>query len=185
MEKPTMRIRMENNEVCWSEEPVTKISEADLAFLKEGAKKSKRNRFRVCAHNSQENKLHEMIVVYTPDTYVWPNWHRGIEESMHVVSGSADFVLFDEVGKVIDVIPLGEPGSGRNFYMRAPHSTYHTVVVRSEFFVCHETTEGPFRKTNSTHAPWAPPEDDVQAVSRFRKELDASINKWQAQHQKS
>lgn len=172
-----MRIAFENKEVCWAKDPVVRIGKAEVDFLKSKVHESQRQRFRVCAHSDTENKLHEMVVVYTKQTYIHPNKHINKEESLLVIEGLADFVLFNNTGQVIDVVHLGDYASGRQFYVRAPHSTYHSVFVRTDFLVVHETTEGPFRKESTVPAPWAPDEGDIRGIQEFREKSEAMLRR--------
>jgi len=166
-----MRMKANSKEVCVADEPIVSVGRPELEFLKGRVRDSERKRIRLCAHKDIQDKLHEMFVVYLGETYVRPNKHLQKDESLHILEGAADFIFFDEVGNITDVIPLGDYASGRRFYCRVPESAYHTLIMRSDVLVIHEATPGPFRKSDTIFAPWAPEEGDTIAVNKFIEKL--------------
>lgn len=164
-----------NAEVYFADAPIVSVGPAEIGFLQDNVQFSGRQRTRLCAHDGPENGLHEMFVVYTNCTYMRPNKHPK-EESLHILGGEADFVLFDQAGNVTEVIQLGALSSGRPFYCRVPRDTYHTVLIRSERLTIHEGLTGPFRKDSTTiFAPWAPAENDAAGVKAFSERLEAEV----------
>jgi cupin fold WbuC family metalloprotein len=139
-----------------------------------------RKRARFCAHASPDDPLHEMIICVHADSYVRPHRHRGKAESVHVIAGQADLVIFDEAGEITRVIPLGPQGAGCTWYARLPEQVFHTLVLRGEDFVFHETTLGPFRAEDTEPGPWAPDERDEAAVAVYRCGLVGDVLTWLA-----
>jgi len=84
--------------------------------------------------------------------------HLNKVESFHIVEGKVDVVIFDEAGNITEVVGLGDPSTGRNFYYRLSDSRFHTLVIRGGFLVVHEVTNGPYRKEDTVLAPFAPTE---------------------------
>ena len=60
-------------------------------------------------------------------------------------------------------------------YVRLAPGTLHTLCLRTEFFVFHETTRGPFDREETEFASWAPAETDREAVARYLNHLEAAI----------
>lgn len=170
-----LRMNATNEEVYVADQPVVNVGRSDVEFLRERVPATVRKRVRLCAHKDVEDRLHEMFVVYVKETYVRPNKHLGKDESLHIVEGVADFVFFDDAGRVTKVVPLGGYGSGRPFYCRIPESVYHTWVIRSDAIVVHESTPGPFRRPDTVFAPWAPEEGDATGIENFMAALAAEI----------
>ncbi len=171
-----MRMQASSKEVYVADESIVSVGRPEMELLKERVRDNERKRIRLCAHKDIEDKLHEMFVVYVGETYVRPNNHLNKDESLHILEGSADFVFFDEVGNITDVIPLGGYASGRRFYCRVPESAYHTLLIRSDFFIFHETTRGPFRRSATVFAPWAPRENDLAAVGEYMERLARTVD---------
>jgi cupin fold WbuC family metalloprotein len=149
---------------------------AEVAFLKEHVGGVARRRARICAHPDLSDPLQEMLILLLRDTYIRPHRHRRKAESLLVVEGEADAVFFDDDGAVATVLPLGDPRSGKAFSYRIDGPRYHTLLPRSEHFVFHEATLGPFAPELSEAAPWAPPDGDPAAagfIAALRRRLPA------------
>jgi len=169
------RARPESREVRYATDAVVVVDAGDVAALKEAAAENERRRIRLCAHRSIDDRLHEMVIVHTNATYVRPHKHLGKSESFHVIEGRADVVVFDDEGGVTRVIRMGTFGSGQPFYSRIDEPLFHTLLIRSDVLVFHETTSGPFRRADTVFAPWAPDEGDAAAVTRYLAELNARL----------
>ncbi len=118
--------------------------------------KNKRCRIRLCSHRSVCDRLHEMLIVHGRDCYVRPHKHLSKSESIHVIKGSAQLFFFDSKGKVTGKTDIGEYRTGKPFYCRIPSRRFHALIIRSEVFVFHESTSGPFNKNETVFAAWSP-----------------------------
>ena len=136
---------------------------------------STRLRTRFTAHSSSTESLHEMLICLHANGYVRPHRHHGKAESIHVVAGFADLVLFAEDGRIEKVVPLGPYGSGRTWYIRLSHPVYHTLVLRGEDFIFQETTLGPFKREDTEMASWAPEEKDSPKIPAYKTFLLSEI----------
>ena len=148
-----------NKEVFISEEKITKMEYKDINFLKKEASYNERKRIRLCAHHNIDDLLHEMIIVHAKNTYVRPHKHLNKSESVHIIEGLATIVTFDEEGNSMDIIQMGAYNSKRKFYQRLSPSIYHTLIIQSDTLIFHETLNGPFKKSDTVFAPWAPDND--------------------------
>lgn len=166
-----------NPEVLVADVPILIMTHDNIEKLKVLATKNPRQRVRVCAHRSMDDTVHEMIIVMTQGCYIRPHKHIGKGESFHIVEGSLDVVVFDEVGAITHVLSLGDYISGRAFYYRSDVLGYHTIVIHSKLVVIHETTQGPFRPSDSILAPWAPEDKDIKGIAEFRLKMHNEINK--------
>ena len=73
------------------------------------AKGLPRNRIRYCAHASPSDVVHEMFIVHPRGAYVRPHKHLDKSESMMIIEGEADYVMFDSKGNITEnaVITIG------------------------------------------------------------------------------
>ena len=137
------------------------------------AARSPRKRYRLCAHQPQDT-IHEMLICLDAATYVRPHKHIGKTESLHVVQGFARLLFFTEDGRISEQVALGPFPSGQTFYYRIGEAVYHTLVIESETFVFHETTQGPFLREQTVAAPWAPDENQDERMA-YLLELKALL----------
>ena len=128
-------------------------------------------RARLCTHPQPDSDQHDMLIVSHRDTYVAPHRHSNKSETMLVLDGLADTLLFDEDGKLESIVPMGPYASDRTFFYRMPVNHYHGLRIETEFLTFLESTKGPFRKEDSENAPWAPPPEDGAAGKFFVKEI--------------
>lgn len=162
-----MKLKDVSEEVLFVVDSVAIVDVEDITRLKERSRATPRKRSRICAHRDPAEKLHEMFIVHEKHTYIRPHKHLNKAESIHLIEGLADLVLFSEEGRIEDVLRLGDYASSRGFFCRMPESRYHTLLIHSEFLVFHETTTGPFDRADTIFAPWSPDETDETARSAF------------------
>ena len=120
-------------------------------------------------HHSSEDQTHEMLIVFHRASFMSPHRHpKGKSESYHVVEGAMNVYFFNDEGKVIKNIEMGEIGSGKSFLYRLSNNTWHMPVPTSEWLVYHETYSGPFEKEYDVEFPsWAPQEENKKEVQSF------------------
>lgn len=171
----TRNYRMLNPEVLYSEATITTVGRSDIDLFKQLSSKNPRKRVRLCAHYSSDDRLHEMLIVHERDTYVRPHKHPGKTESTHIIEGLVDVVVFDDDGRVENVIRMGDYASGRIFYYRMAVPVFHTLIIRSDVLVFHETTNGPFERKDTVFASWAPEDNDINFINTFMADLDGRI----------
>jgi cupin fold WbuC family metalloprotein len=169
MELPPFQKKQDG--VYLATEPVPRITAEHVRGLVAVAAALPRRRARICTHRSSDTPIHEMIIALGRETYVQPHAHLNKSESFHVIEGRCDLVLFDDVGGIREVIRLGEVNSGLPFFHRIASPVFHTLVIRTPFFVIHETTNGPFIPEETIFAKWAPAESDAAAAVEYAASL--------------
>lgn len=168
-----MRTKHASAEVLYPDERFVALDRDDLASLKSSSSRNVRKRIRLCTHRHIEDALHEMFIVHERNTYIRPHKHLGKSESAHVIEGLADLILFDDAGKIAEVMPLGDWLSGRRFYYRIDIPMFHSLVIRSDMVVFHEVTTGPFVRADTVFPDWAPADDQADAVAAYYSALMA------------
>lgn len=176
-----LKLVMKSTECYEADDRIPRFGGEELRFLESAIGKSPRRRSRICTHRSVQERLHEMFVIYSDQTFVRPNKHIGKDESVFVIRGEADFLFFDEDGNVTQVVEMGDVASGKAYYCRVPEGKYHTIVMRSPEVVLFEATPGPFNPAETEYADWGPREDDVEGVARYRLWMDSEV----ARHRES
>ena len=167
----TLNLHKVNDEVFIARDPIVKIGPADVAFVKAKAAANGRKRARICAHKTIEDTLHEMVIAISAQSYIHPHKHFGKSESFHIIEGTVDVVVFDDDGNVENLVELGDPTTGRVFFYRLSEGTYHTLLIKTDYLVLHEATNGPFSSENTSLAPWAPHENHLFETAEYTKHL--------------
>lgn len=173
-----MEIQSLSLEVHQAKGPVVWTKRADIEFLKQQAAQSARGRSRICAHPGPDDRTHEMLVALRRDNYIHPHLHPGKVESFHVIEGLITVVIFEEDGRVSEVIPMGDFASGRPFYYRQTKPVFHTQIPESDFVVFQEVTQGPMTR-DTVLAPWAPPEGPDGKLQAY---IEALMKRVQTGH---
>jgi cupin fold WbuC family metalloprotein len=139
------------------------FTKADLDLLQENARINEFGRARLCAHPTADASMHEMLICLARTTYIRPHRHFKPESAL-IIRGACDLVLFDEQGRVADVMALCDAASGGSFFVRLTEPIFHTYVLRTAFLLFLETTLGPFDRSLTEDAPWAPSANEPHTV---------------------
>ena len=151
-----IKIRKESNEVLYTEEEYINISKDTIQWLKNLCAKNSSGKIRLCTHRSVSDNLHEMLIVHKKDYYVRPHKHVNRVESIFIVEGEIDYIFFDDAGNIKKVLKMGDQHSGKIFYNRLDIQSYHMLIMKSDFVVFHEVTNGPFNINKTIYPDWAP-----------------------------
>ncbi len=166
-----------NNAVYTSDSKIVHIDTSDIAILKDNIQHAPDNRIRICTHH-ENDIVHEMIIAINKESYIRPHKHNNKSESFHMVEGEMDVVIFDDAGKLLKIISMGQTGSGKSFFYRLSSPFFHTVYLRTEYVIFHETTHGPFIKEDTLMAPWSPQPSEKHKISLFISKLEQDIQTY-------
>ncbi|WP_063995919.1 WbuC family cupin fold metalloprotein [Bradyrhizobium sp.] len=160
-------LRAQNPEVYYSDDAIVTANDATIAELKRIAAGNPRLRSRLCTHPDPSSGLHEMLIVHHREAYVRPHKHFGKPESFHLMEGTAQVVIFEDDGRIRDVLEMAPYGRGALCYYRMPEQLFHSILITSEWLVFHETTAGPFDPSRTAFPDWAPDGSDAAAVQNY------------------
>ncbi len=177
----SIEVIKENNEVLYSCEDITKITPSDIEVLKFNALKNQRKRIRLCAHSAPDSSVHDMVIIHCKDIYVRPHKHLKKDESFHMIEGELKVIIFSDTGEIIDVIEMSEFSKGKTFFYRLPKNIFHTVIPLSEIVVFHESTKGPFIRSETVFPDWAPSEKKKKYVDLFMNTLERNIYNYSSE----
>jgi cupin fold WbuC family metalloprotein len=166
-----MQLKKINDEVLFNYDDLIDLNHKLIDLLKKKAKRNKRKRIRICIHKNEHKLIQEMFIIHMKDAYVRPHKHIKKSESLYILEGKADILFFNESGEINKILRMGDYASGKDFYYKIEKPTYHCLIVRSEYLVFHEVTQGPFRKEETIFAPWSPDGTNTEEVSKYTTEL--------------
>jgi cupin fold WbuC family metalloprotein len=164
-----------NEEVLVSKDKFIKLDREYIHLLKKKAAENTRKRIRICIHRNDREMLQEMFIIHMKGAYVRPHKHLKKSESLHVIEGMADIVFFDEKGKIMKVLQMGDNASGKVFYYKIDKPTYHSMIIKSKYLVFHEVTKGPFQRSETVFAPWSPDGSNKNEVCKYIDDLKKKI----------
>ena len=145
-----------NEEVYYSQEEIPQIDKKRIEKLLQLANQNEQRKVRLCLHKNIADNSHEMVIVHLKECYVRPHKHLYKTESIHVLAGEAQIILFSEDGLVMDQFEVGDINSGKPFFYRLNTSIYHSLIVTTDYLIFKETTEGPFILENTIFPDWSP-----------------------------
>lgn len=157
----------QSSEVCLSNQDIISMRYSNIDELKKIADQNFRRRVRFCSHSSASEPVHEMVIVHPQYAYVRPHKHLGKSESMLVMEGEVDYIIFDDTGNLKNLVSMGDYRSGKPFYQSIRTDLYHTLIIHSPWLVFLETTKGPFLREDTIFAPWSPDDSDSSSIKAF------------------
>jgi cupin fold WbuC family metalloprotein len=162
-------------EVYHSNKSFFSLKKNDIENLIELAKYTSRNRVRFCSHSSSSDNLHEMFIVHPKNAYVRPHKHLKKIESMIVLYGEVEYVVFDDEGRIENSISMGNFESTNPFYQTIREETYHSLIIKSDWLVFLEITNGPFYKKDTIFAEWSPIESELEEVKKYMNKINSEV----------
>ena len=148
-----------------------------IDFLQNTASLNVSKKSRICSHKNIDQKLHEMFITHAKDYYVRPHRHFNKSESILILKGNADLVLFNDKGDIDNVVKLDEFSSGENFYHRIDLPIYHSIIIKSKYLVFYEVTTGPLKQNETEFASWSP-EINSQDVDEFMNNMYLKVKQF-------
>jgi cupin fold WbuC family metalloprotein len=166
------RLKFVSPEIVYSDGDFLAADASIVAMLKDRAKVAPRRRCRLCFHADADAAQQEMLIVMHRSSYVRPHRHSDKVETLTIVDGTCDALLFDNTGRVTDVFRMSTAADGGSFFYRMPPRLFHTLIFRSEWLVYLETTIGPFDRARTEVADWAPAETEPEAGHAYLSKLE-------------
>ena len=160
-------IKKESNQVYNSINRTFEVDKNDICQLINIAKENLSGKVRLCSHINKDEAVHEMFIVHPKGTYVRPHKHINKIESMLVIEGVVDYLIFNDDGKLRKIIRMGDYKSGNSFYQSTSTNTYHGLLIHSEWLVFLEITKGPFISEETLFASWSPESSDHKIGLQF------------------
>ncbi len=166
-----LKLEKVSAQVLVAGDSIVRLGATEIEFLKDSLHRDHLDRIRICCHRTANDRLHEMLMAFTKETYVRPSLHQDKDESLLFLEGFATNFFFDDEGNVTDQVPLGPIGSGRSFYCRVQANRYHSLLVESDHVLVKESASGPFLREYTKFPTWAPDGSDPRAVNAYLKSL--------------
>lgn len=140
-----------------------------VEFLEKITFEEKIDSVRICLHKTNNDLVHQMIILHKKGKYVRPHKHIRKNVSYHMIKGELLFFLMDDTGKVLHREKIvSDVNSDFNFGFRIKKDQYYFVYPLSEYTIFHEIITGPFNGVDDNIFPdWAPVPGDVEEELNF------------------
>ena len=80
--------------------------------------------------------------------------HLNKTETLFILKGSIDYIIFDKKGNIKNLFQLSDKGSKKFVYLRIKPNTFHSMIIKSKYVIFYEITSGPFYKKDTVFAKW-------------------------------
>ncbi|MFZ5391409.1 MAG: WbuC family cupin fold metalloprotein [Patescibacteria group bacterium] len=129
---------------------------------------SKRRRSLYTFHQDNDEKVHRLLNVIQPDSYLQPHKHQAPDkvEVMIVLKGKLAVIEFAEDGRPSGQIVLAPQSSP--YILEIEPNTWHMSIALEADTAVYIVTEGPWRPdSHKIMAPWAPSEKETVAAQEY------------------
>jgi cupin fold WbuC family metalloprotein len=175
-----MNLVQKSPEVYLAAGPISVIGRPEISILEKALATSLRGRVRINVHPGSDDPLHEMFIAISARSYIHPHKHKTKSEAFHLVYGAVDVVVLDDAGEIMQLVPLAADGTSGSFYYRMSAPLFHTLMIKSDFLVVHEITNGPFQQGETVMADFAPLEANRNAAAAYQSELAQRVAAFRA-----
>ena len=104
---------------------------------------------RLNLHTSRREKHHDMVILQRKNYKCPVHKHLSNGETIHIIKGSMAILVFNKKKRLINKIVLNK--KNRLIY-RIPTTFYHTVQIKSNYAIYHESKNGPFVRKETVFA---------------------------------
>jgi len=161
-------------EVIENTEDILEIGQEMIDRLVKLAEESPMKRSRIIMHHSREELVQDSVLVILKNSYIRPHRHPKTKaESFHIIHGELDVYIFDDSGKVLRKIEMGDQNSNKAFIFRSTSGIWHGIIPKTNYVVVHEVYTGPFNKElDVEYSTWSPDEwGNKEDIERFVESL--------------
>jgi len=125
------------------------ILDKNLLDVMSNISKLDKTDLRLNLHSSTKEKHHDMIILQRKNYKCPVHKHLSNGETIHIIKGSLAILLFNKKKQLINKIVLNK--KNRLIY-RIPTTIYHTVQIKSNYAIYHESKNGPFVRKETIFA---------------------------------
>jgi 8-oxo-dGTP diphosphatase len=134
-----------NERVYYAIRTPAEIAPQDLVLLRELARYRKLPFCRVCLHQSDQDPVHEMLMIHTGPMCIGPlRQERKTSLSYHMLDGKAEIELYDNDGVQLSSCAMSSDDATVPSSVRLDASIFRTIRSLSPYAIFLEVAAGPF-----------------------------------------
>lgn len=166
------KYKQTSNNIFYSDGGFCAVDYSDILHLKAAAIQSEQKRSRICFHATSDDQQQEMLIAAHKSSYIRPHRHIQKTETLTIIEGKCDALLFDKTGNLINKFSMTCASERDCFFYRMPPKYFHSLIIESEWLIFLETTIGPFNNTDTEQAQWAPESSEtIEGLSYLKSKL--------------
>jgi len=144
------------------------ITEELITTMAAAAKNSSRRRSLYTFHEANTDKVHRLLNIIQPDSYLRPHKHTTPDkvEVVVLLKGELAVVEFAEDGRVMTNIVLS--AGQAPYVLEIEPNTWHTFIALESDTAVYLVTEGPwYPASHKVLADWSPEETDIAGAEKY------------------
>jgi len=138
------KLRKKNERVFYARETPAILGMQLIMLMKELAEFRGLPVFRVCLHQSDDEGIHEMLMVHTRPVCIGPLKQEKTSLSYHMIDGVADVSLYDDAGACNRTIRVDGAGGFCERFVRLKANAFRSIQTISRHSIFLEVASGPF-----------------------------------------
>lgn len=161
----------------FSHEDIVKVHFRQLETFRDIANTNiEKKRYRLCLHDTPDNRLQEMMICMVKGDYARPHKHIDMPESHMILMGKAIIVLFSDTGEIADAFLFDRENGYLSYRINA--DVYHMTVLLSDTVIEYEVKPGPFDSANNIYPDWAPDGSNQEETERFLEAMKQQVKSY-------
>lgn len=150
------RLRKKNDRVFYAKETPVQLETQSIMLLKELAVYKGLPVFRICLHQSDDEEIHEMLMVHTMPMRIGPLKQNKTSLSYHMFDGAADILLHDDSGADVWKTRIDSEDDFCPRSVRLNARVFRSMQSISAYAIFLEVASGPFEDNDTI---WLDPRD--------------------------
>jgi 8-oxo-dGTP diphosphatase len=143
------RLIKKNDRVFYAKDSPAILTSQDTILLKELAVYKNLSVFRVCLHASDDENIHEMLMIHTCPQRVGPLKQNKTSLSYHLFDGAVEICLYDDVGNCVRRTSLDSDDNSLSRFARLNATIYRSIQTLSPYAIFLEVASGPFKDSDT------------------------------------
>ena len=146
------------------------IYHTDISSLKKISEGANLKRSRICLHDVNADKIQQMIINISYDSYIQPHRQKRCKKSYMIIEGGLCVYFFDDMGKVSETKILDIQKNENPLMIMFDAERWHTVKSISVFTTYLESRNS-YTDNDTEFASWAPKSADSKNGLLFLQNL--------------
>lgn len=137
------KLELKNNNVCYLKSSIQIIDRKNISEVKSYMLQAKVNRFRICLHNSNQEKIQRMILFYKKNEIMDFHWQESGVTQYSCIEGKGLITIKENNSDINYILDQSQ------FMLKLSSNKIRKSQALSDFWIFYEICEGPFKQENT------------------------------------